>query len=92
MKITVEYAAQVKRAAGVGSEVVEVDDGYSVQQLVQHVAQQHGDTLSTLLFDADRNFHPSLLLFVGDNQIRWDTEAPLNDGDVVTILSPISGG
>jgi hypothetical protein len=32
------------------------------------------------------------LLFVGDAQVRWDQSIELSDRDVLTILSPISGG
>ena len=92
MKITVEYAAQVKRAAGTGSETVELDDDCSVQDLVGHVAQLHGESLRRLILDADGRLHPSILLFVGDDQVRADSPVRLRESDVVTFLSPISGG
>ncbi len=92
MKVTVEYAAQVKQAAGVGSETVEVDAGCSLQQLVRRVADDHGEALQRVILDGNGDLHPSILLFVGDDQVRWDTEVSLNDSDVVTLLSPVSGG
>jgi hypothetical protein len=48
--------------------------------------------LDTFLFDAERRLHASILLFVGDAQVRWDQSFELSDRDVLTILSPISGG
>ena len=92
MKVTIEYAAQVKRAAGTASEGVEVEPPCTVQQLVSRVAENHGDPLKSLLLDSNGQLHPSILLFVGDDQIRWKTAVELSDRDVVTILSPISGG
>jgi len=92
MKVTVEYTAQVKRAAGISAEEFEFDATCSVRDLVTRVAAEHGDPLRGLLLDADGEVQPSLLLFVGDNQVRPGDPAPLNDRDVVTILSPISGG
>ncbi len=92
MQVTVEYAAQVKRAAGIGSELLDVEPECTVQDLVSRVARSHGEALSSLLFDSDGMLHPSILLFVGDDQVRWETAVELNDRDVVTILSPISGG
>jgi molybdopterin converting factor small subunit len=92
MKVTVEYAAQVKQAAGVGSETVELGDGCSVQDLVGRVAELHGEPLQRVILDADGKLHPSILLFVGDNQVRGDNPVPLHESDVVTFLSPISGG
>jgi molybdopterin converting factor small subunit len=92
MQITVEYAAQVKRAAGVASESVDVAAACSVQNLLTQVAAARGDALKNILFDDDGVLHPSILLFVGNSQIHWDTPLELNDRDVVTVLSPISGG
>jgi molybdopterin converting factor small subunit len=92
MQVTIEYAAQVKRAAGVASESVDVDAACSVQDLLAQVATDRGDALKNILFDGDGVLHPSILLFVGNSQIHWDTPLKLNDRDVVTVLSPISGG
>lgn len=92
MQVTVEYAAQVKRAAGVASESVDVDDGCSVQDALSRIAEQHGDPLAKLLLGEEGRLHPSILLFVGDEQVRWETPRQLSAGDVITILSPISGG
>lgn len=92
MQITVEYAAQVKRAAGVAAETLQVEAGCSHQQLARQVANRHGDPLKKLLFGEDGELHSSILMFVGDEQVRWNTPTMLNDRDVVTILSPISGG
>ena len=36
--------------------------------------------------------HDSLLLFVGEEQVRWETPRELRDGDVVTVLAPMAGG
>ena len=92
MNVTVEYAAQVKRAAGLASERLEVDESSCVQDVVRRIAQDHGDPLSSLLLGSDDQLHPSILLFVRDEQVRWETPVPLSENDVVTILSPISGG
>ena len=92
MRVMVEYAAQMRRAAGVASENVEVDSPCSLRDLLHRVAQKHGDRLDGLLFDTQGDFHRSILLFVGDKQTRWDDAVELNDRDTVTILTPISGG
>jgi molybdopterin converting factor small subunit len=92
MKVTVEYAAQVKKAAGIASEDVEVSEQTTAQDVVRQVARAHGGGLSDLILNGDGNLHPSILLFVGDDQITWDLPASLVDRDVVTILSPVSGG
>jgi len=92
MQVTVEYAAQIKRAAGVASESVDVEPNCSVQNLLSQVAAARGEALRNILFDDSGDLQPSILLFVGDDQIRWETPHQLHDRDVVTLLSPISGG
>ena len=92
MRITVEYAAQVKRAAGQSAETFECETPCTVRDLLDRVADRHGEALARLLFDDNRRLHPSILLFIGDSQVRGENQRELKDGDVLTILSPISGG
>ena len=92
MQVTVEYTAQIKRAAGVASETIECDSPCFVTDLVSRIAESHGDPLRALLLDADGKLQRSILVFVGDEQARLDEPVQLNDRDVVTLLSPISGG
>ena len=92
MQITVEYSAQVKRAAGTGRETVELDGTPSLRDVALHVAGLHGGDLSAVLLDGKGNIHPSILIFVGDDQVRGDDDRPLAEGNTVAFLSPISGG
>jgi len=92
MKVTVEFATQIRRAAGVASEVVEVADGASVDDAIRTVAAQHDDSVSRLLLDDNGNIRPSVLTFARDRQIRDAAATTLADGDVMTIMTPISGG
>ena len=92
MNVTVEYAAQLKRAAGIASETIEIDAPCTLQDLVSNLANKHDDSLRNLLFDSDGNLQRSILVFVGDHQVRWDEQLELNGTEVVTLLSPISGG
>lgn len=92
MRVTVEYAAQIKRAAGQAAETFECDSPCTVQDVLDRVADRHGETIGGLLFEENRRVHPSILLFVGDSQVKSDEPRELKDGDVLTILSPISGG
>jgi molybdopterin converting factor small subunit len=92
VKVTVEYAAQVKKAAGIASESLDVDEQTTAQDIVRQVARAHGAGLSDLILNGDGDLHPSILLFVGDDQVAWSLPVSLRDRDVVTILSPVSGG
>ena len=90
MKVTVEYAAQVKRATGVASEDLELPDDCSLTELARTVAETHGTEVARVLLD-DGGLHKSILIFVDDEQVR-DGDTKLSDGHRVTFLSPISGG
>jgi len=90
--VRVEYAAQVKRAAGIAAETVAVADDCSLQELAGQVAAAHGEALQKLLLDEGGGLQPSILIFVGDEQVRGDAARVLNGRDTVTFLSPISGG
>lgn len=92
MKIAVEYTAQIKKAAGVGREEFEVPAGTTLQELVKTVAESRADSLKPLLFPAGEALHPSMLLFVSNEQVLWDEPLTLEPHHSVTILSPISGG
>lgn len=92
MQVTIEYAAQVKRAAGVASESLNLDEPSTVQDIVSQVSQSRGDEFRNLLLTADGELHPSILLFADDQQLRWETPHEARDGMVISLLSPISGG
>jgi len=92
MKIVVEYTAQVKKAAGIGKEEFEVPEGTTLQELVKTAAESHADSLKPILFPEGDDLHPSILLFVSNDQVLWDESLTLEPHQSVTILSPISGG
>lgn len=92
MKVTVKYLAQAKRAAGCAAETLELPGGCLLCELVQRLGERHGEPLQKLLLGPGGRPHEALLLFVGEEQVRADTERELRDGDVVTILTPMAGG
>jgi molybdopterin converting factor small subunit len=91
VKIAVRYMAQLRRAAGAAAEQVELDAPCSATDLLKRLAEQHGLPFRALLLDEDGNVRPAVLLFVGDEQVGPEA-APLQDGDVITILTPMAGG
>jgi MoaD family protein len=92
MKVAVRYQAQLRQTTGCTSEVIVLDGPCSLQQLMRQLADRHGERLRGMLLDADGRLQPSILLFVNEEQVRWDTPRQLQDGDEVTILSPMAGG
>jgi len=92
MKVTVKFWGQIKAATGHASETIEVEDNLTAQELVGRLAEERGDPLRKHLLDADGKPRSSLLLVVGDDQVSWETPRKLADGDMITLLPPISGG
>jgi molybdopterin converting factor small subunit len=91
MKVEVRYAAQVRHAAGRAAEVIELEGPCSAAELVARLALSR-PALRGLLLGEGGGLQPSLLLFVGDEQVDPGGARPLRDGDVVTVLSPMAGG
>jgi len=93
MQITIQYESQVRRAAGVTSETIEVPDGCcSIRDCIRTVAAAHERELKPMLVNSDGEVQPTLLVFLNDIQIVRSSESMLSDGDTLTLMTPISGG
>jgi molybdopterin converting factor small subunit len=90
VRIEVRYLAQVRHAAGRPGETLEVASPCTVAELVRLLAGRH-EVLRGLLTDDRGGVSPSLLLFVGAEQVESVSQS-LHDGDVVLVLSPMAGG
>src|SRR5262245_58811524 len=88
VKITVKYMAQLKRAAGIDGEEVELRAGCTVEVLVRRLAER--EAVRGLLIDGDDKPQRALLVFVGDEQV--DRRRTLHDNDHITLLTPMAGG
>lgn len=89
--LTIEYTAQLRRAAGVACETIELRPGDTLRDVALRIAQRHGDDLRRQLIAADGMLQRSVLVFVGSEHVT-DFGAPLNDGQTITFSAPISGG
>jgi molybdopterin converting factor small subunit len=90
MRIAVRYMAQAKQATGVAVEDLELLGPCLPRDLLGWLAERHGEPLRRLLCAADGK--PAVLLFVGDEQVDPADPVLIEEGDVVTVLSPMSGG
>ena len=92
MKVTVRYLAQAREAAGRASEEVELDGPTTLHDLIVRLARQHGSAFARMALDGSGCPHPSLLVAVGDEQVRAGDARRLAAGDTITLMTPISGG
>ena len=92
MKIAVKYQTQIKRAAGLGGETVELGGDGSLRNLLQELAARRGDAFRLLVLREDGMPRDTILVFVGDHQVTARSAVALREGDVVTLLAPMAGG
>ena len=92
IRIGVRYMAQVRQAAGVAVEEVELGGACPVGDLLTRLAERHGPPLRQLLLDRHGGPQPTLLVFVGAEQVQPGERHLLADGDIVTVLAPMAGG
>ena len=90
MKVTVEYLAQLRDAAGTASAPVDLPAAATVGQLLERLADTGDERLRRMLVDDAGRPRTSLMVFVDDRKVR--PEHPLADGAVVLLGTPISGG
>jgi len=92
MTVTVEYGAQLRDAAGTAAERLQVEGACDLRRLLALAADRHGRAFRDLVLDGAGMPRPSNMVLLGGQLLRWDSSRPLQDGDVVAILSPIAGG
>jgi molybdopterin converting factor small subunit len=88
MSIQVHYFAQAAESLGKSEESFDVD---SIVSLFQEIATRHGHNATTVVCTPNGEAAPWILLDVNGTLVQQRT-ATLNDGDVVRLISPISGG
>ncbi|MBM4000542.1 MAG: MoaD/ThiS family protein [Planctomycetes bacterium] len=94
MKVRVEYMGPLRTAADCSGELMEINDGSSIAELVARIAARGGADAARHLLSPDGSMIPSLLIAVNG------TAAPLaaahhdilRDGDTVLLMPPIAGG
>jgi molybdopterin converting factor small subunit len=92
MSVRILYTAQVRTTLGLASEEVDLAMPCTARELLEHLAEKHGEPFHRLVWAREGGLQPAILVCVGDQQIGADLSYQLNDGDEGSILSPIGGG
>jgi molybdopterin converting factor small subunit len=92
VKLKVSYSGQARAAAGCGSEEFQLPAAATLRDLLLAIASRHGERMTSMLQTTPERGAPAVLVFVGEEQVPWETPPALKDGDDVMLLSPISGG
>ena len=56
------------------------------------MAENHGEPLAGYLLDESGRLRATVLAFVNEEQVDWETARPLGDGDELVFMSAIAGG
>ena len=92
ISVTLSYHAQVRAAAGVESEKVELPAAADLPAAVRAAAALHKDDFRKLVLDEAGDVRPSLLVLVNGVPAPHSGTKALADGDEVGLLSAVSGG
>lgn len=92
MAIHVKYMSQLKASLGCSEEQYEIATPCRVEDVLAGLVQRHGEQAQSLVRADGNGFASTLLIFLGDRQIRPGDETAIEDGATVTLLTPISGG
>jgi molybdopterin converting factor small subunit len=92
MKITIMLNAQMKRAAGVDTLDIELDENARFNDLIEHIKSLSVKKLNDFMFNNQQLVRYLLFVLNLNKQIRAEENIILKDGDIISIISPISGG
>lgn len=92
MKIQLDLSTQLQERAGLSSNEITLDGPCGIQEAAQAIIQSSRAELKAFLFDDDGRLRPAILLSINDRQIDWQENPIVNEGDRISILSPIAGG
>lgn len=81
MQVRTLFFASFRDAIGASEAIVELDDGSSVSDLLDHLLSEHSALAPV------RN-----TVAVAVNQEYAALDAPLADGDEVALIPPVAGG
>jgi len=92
MNVTVQFEAQVRRAAGVTSAELAVDDRATVGDLLRQLAHGTAEPVRRILLNDAGEIRPTVLVFLNGEHLPLSSDRRLTSADLITITSPISGG
>ncbi len=90
MSIHIQYKAQIKRLAGLSSEVIPADK-IALTVLLQSICEEKSANFTDLLLKTGQR-NPNVLVFINQKQIAAHDNPDVLSGDKVLLMSPISGG
>jgi MoaD family protein len=92
MKVTITYHTQVREAAGISSEQIELIEGTDVTDALNMLANLRGERFRQMVLDENGSVRRELLVAINDEALIRDRRRSLVEGDEVALLGPVAGG
>jgi molybdopterin converting factor small subunit len=92
MKIFLEYFAQVRRAAGLAKEHLELPEESGLGAALGAAAVRHGPEFRSLVLEESGAIRPSIIVLVNGTPAGRGGQGRLAAGDTVALLSAVAGG
>jgi molybdopterin converting factor small subunit len=92
MNITVNYCGQIGQAIKLDREEIECASSIPLVNLLNDLADRHGETFRHLIFDDADQVRSSLLITINDSAVSLSSPPTLQERDELTLLPPIAGG
>ncbi|MEM3572019.1 MAG: ubiquitin-like small modifier protein 1 [Candidatus Bathyarchaeia archaeon] len=95
MKVTIKFFASLREIAGKKEEVLNLDDGSLVEDLIKILIDKYGPEFKYYVYDEKKSSLKQDIQFLlnGRNVLTLNgLKTKLQDGDQVAILPPVGGG
>lgn len=93
MKLRVKFLATLYDLTGVLKTEVEVPDGITVRELIDHLGKRF-ERLKSEVLDEKGELKPMFNVLVNGRAVEWlnGLDTKLKDGDEVVFIPPAAGG
>lgn len=92
MQIQLSYFAQIRHATGESTLTLTLDDQATVLQALSIAADRYGDSFRKLILSGPDQIQPGIILLVNGIPVSTGIKTTLNNGDSVSLFSPVAGG
>jgi len=95
IQVTIRYPPELMEITKKTEETVELPAGSTLSDLFRALSERHGEAFKSLVLDSEGNIRQSLLILLNGRSLEKHGElfgTTLGQEDLLTILTPLSGG
>jgi len=94
IKVKVRFFTSLREIVGKREEQIEFSKGVTVEELLRHLSQKHGERFRDYVYDEEGEVRGHLQFLVNGQSTTTlqGFKTKLKEGDQVAILPPVGGG